>query len=690
MAVKDAKTITYKIEIQDTGFARVQSSAGKLSFAFEDLGKAINAISKNVEKHTEAHGRTVNVIQAEIRAVEKLRDSFAKNNDEYRSAQNRIKALNREKKALTDLSSKEIKQELTLEQQIAQLNDGRARTMNVIKQEIALRNKLRSSTVTNNEAYLKEELELQRLEQEYRDLTKTQSRVIIGNKSMVKGVGNVSSATGTASGAVVELGRTVSDSNYGFPAMANNVQQFATQMSFLVKESKGVKGAFKELGRAMTGAGGVLLLISIAISLFERLALKARESKEEIKSINEELAKSQGTIETFEVFGRILNQSKEGTAEHTLALEKLKKEGFDPLKGSLEEFLKVKRAERELDIQQKKLKDSQIEALKTEVSLTEQIKAKRKELSGKFEDILLDTPEEKSKEFFYTAEQQKAAVEAELLDLQNQYNFNRITVEGINAQIRDSFIETTKELADNPFFNLITGKKDDSKGGDDSVSRDAVATVSAIIPFDKELAQAQLDAIAEALDIEVGLIEAKEAKIQQINKTSLEEQQKNRLQTSIIEENKRQERLQTLDALAATTAAAATLFGEETKAGKAFGIATATIDTYIGANKALKDETIPNTFARIAAASSIVITGLANVKNILRVDETGQSSQGSSTSTPTIQAPDFNIVGASQQSQLAQTIAQAEQQPTRAYVVAEDVTTAQQLDRNIIQGASLG
>jgi hypothetical protein len=52
--------------------------------------------------------------------------------------------------------------------------------------------------------------------------------------------------------------------------------------------------------------------------------------------------------------------------------------------------------------------------------------------------------------------------------------------------------------------------------------------------------------------------------------------------------------------------------------------------------------------------------------------------------------PDFNIVGASPTNQLAQTIATAEQQPLRAFVVSDDVTTAQQLDRNIIEGASLG
>jgi hypothetical protein len=57
---------------------------------------------------------------------------------------------------------------------------------------------------------------------------------------------------------------------------------------------------------------------------------------------------------------------------------------------------------------------------------------------------------------------------------------------------------------------------------------------------------------------------------------------------------------------------------------------------------------------------------------------------------PTPQAPSFNVVGASAENQLAQTLADATQKPIKAFVVAGDVSTAQSLDRNIIQESSLG
>ena len=51
------------------------------------------------------------------------------------------------------------------------------------------------------------------------------------------------------------------------------------------------------------------------------------------------------------------------------------------------------------------------------------------------------------------------------------------------------------------------------------------------------------------------------------------------------------------------------------------------------------------------------------------------------------QAPEFNIVGTSGVNQIADVV--ASQAPIKAYVVANDVTTAQALDRNIIEGATL-
>lgn len=90
-----------------------------------------------------------------------------------------------------------------------------------------------------------------------------------------------------------------------------------------------------------------------------------------------------------------------------------------------------------------------------------------------------------------------------------------------------------------------------------------------------------------------------------------------------------------------------------------------------------------------AAAFSIASIAATSIKGGGST-ASGEAGGGGAVSSPAIEPPQFNIVGASAQSQLAQTIAQAEQQPTRAYVVAEDITSAQQLDRETIQGASLG
>ena len=53
-------------------------------------------------------------------------------------------------------------------------------------------------------------------------------------------------------------------------------------------------------------------------------------------------------------------------------------------------------------------------------------------------------------------------------------------------------------------------------------------------------------------------------------------------------------------------------------------------------------------------------------------------------------APTFNVVGQGGANQIAQSIAGQEQQPLKAYVVSNDVTTSQSLDRNITSNASMG
>ena len=143
----------------------------------------------------------------------------------------------------------------------------------------------------------------------------------------------------------------------------------------------------------------------------------------------------------------------------------------------------------------------------------------------------------------------------------------------------------------------------------------------------------------------------------------------------------RAERMQNeLEILSDATHAISQIFEEQTAAHKAFAISTAIIDTYVGANKALKDETIPNTFARIAAMTAVVATGIANVVQIMKVDERGTQSVTTGVGGRRVSAPAFNVVGTSPVSQLGTAVAGQAGEPTRAYVVFKDIQNAEEWD----------
>ena len=135
------------------------------------------------------------------------------------------------------------------------------------------------------------------------------------------------------------------------------------------------------------------------------------------------------------------------------------------------------------------------------------------------------------------------------------------------------------------------------------------------------------------------------------------------------------------------------IVGANSKFGKGIAVVSAIRDTYAGANKALAQGGIFG----IIQAVAIIAAGLANVKNITATEDpptpsfaSGGGVGSSGVSIPTPQAPAFNIVGSDPQNQLAQTLAETTGQPVKAFVVAGDVSTAQSLDRNIIQESALG
>ena len=132
--------------------------------------------------------------------------------------------------------------------------------------------------------------------------------------------------------------------------------------------------------------------------------------------------------------------------------------------------------------------------------------------------------------------------------------------------------------------------------------------------------------------------------------------------------------------------------GENTKAGKAAAAAAALINTYQGITAELATKTAtPFEFAiKLANIATTASIGFKSVKDILKTDpKTASGGSAPTGSAPSSQPPAFNIVGASGTNQLAETIAGQNERPIKAFVTSQDVTTAQSLERNIVDGASI-
>jgi len=120
---------------------------------------------------------------------------------------------------------------------------------------------------------------------------------------------------------------------------------------------------------------------------------------------------------------------------------------------------------------------------------------------------------------------------------------------------------------------------------------------------------------------------------------------------------------------------------------KAVNIANAVIDTYKAANTALASSPPPFNYIAMAAA---ITAGLVNVKKIASQKFEGGASSGgggggSNAPAGAPMTANFNTIGSSGINQLAQ----LQQTPTQAYVVSGEVTSAQALDRNRVQNATL-
>ena len=95
-----------------------------------------------------------------------------------------------------------------------------------------------------------------------------------------------------------------------------------------------------------------------------------------------------------------------------------------------------------------------------------------------------------------------------------------------------------------------------------------------------------------------------------------------------------------------------------------------------------------------ASGTATILANIARAKALLSGGGgTGGSSSGGSGGAPAMggsAAPQFNVVGQGGANQIAESMANRDSQPVRAFVVGSDVTTQQGLNRGIVQNATLG
>ena len=140
----------------------------------------------------------------------------------------------------------------------------------------------------------------------------------------------------------------------------------------------------------------------------------------------------------------------------------------------------------------------------------------------------------------------------------------------------------------------------------------------------------------------------------------------------------------------------AEILGKNSVAGKSAAIAQATINTYQGVTEVWSSKSVlPEPFAtiqKIVSTATVLASGMKTVQQIKAVPKPqgvkGGGSAGGGNVTVS-QPPRFNIVGQAGTNQLAEALGEQSSKPSRSYVVSSDVTTAQELERKTVKGASI-
>jgi hypothetical protein len=572
--------------------------------------------------------------------------------------------------------------------------------------------------------------------------------------------------TGLAGATLVELGRTVSDSNYGLRGMANNISQLATLMTTLLFTTGSFRGGLMALGKAMFGPLGIIVLFQGVIAMLEGQAIAAQGAKKEINALAEAIAKAGSDLKTFLSLVDRGNLSQEEMVDTVAQLN----DNYKDLNIQLDDEGQLTKESRDqIDkkiLAIKRLAKAQALQVQLEKLYIEELQA----ISGRQKDI--DTVDDENflqqagRIFMGEVEKVKALFTGEVMTQSIFLVKNR---ERRLKNIEEEFDEAQK-LRNKNILNILNmleeeGLADEAFG--DKKGKDEKARLTRLdnlrkkyiegakiddrlhkdeqLEQQKQLVLKQAETDRASKEILFAIEEDFNQKIENAREARREKEAQARQRDILksiryanelikIEQNrlKAEQNIQTQRVgFAEQVAGILTSIAREgstlAKVGLVLEKGAAIADIIIKSQQSIATQTAATQAAnmqvtaayasipffgptiagrQIALNQAMLAKGIAatklsaglSVAGILATSltSTGAGIQGSapasgtSSSAPQIQAPAFNVVGATQESQLAQAISGQDDKPLKAFVVASDISTAQELERSTIEGASIG
>jgi len=572
--------------------------------------------------------------------------------------------------------------------------------------------------------------------------------------------------TGLAGATLVELGRTISDSNYGLRGMANNISQLATLMTTLLFTTGGFVNGLKALTKAFFGPLGIILAFQTVIALLEGQAIAAGMAKKEVNALADAVGKAGSDLRTFlslvdrgnlsqKEMSDTVSQLNDNYKDLNLQLDEegeLTKESREQIDEKIISIQRLAKAQA-LQVQLEKLYIEELEAtggrLKDIQEIDEEsfLQKAGRLLMGEIEKLRIwDKDRARTQDEFIKVNRNRRLknIEEGFAEEQKLRNKN---IQNILKQLEDF------ELSNEAFGDLEGNKERERLKRLAKLRKKYIedAKIDDRLYKDEQLEQEKLLVLEQAnidkagKDVLIAIEEDFNQRIENAREARREKEaqarqrdilrsiryanelikiEQNRLKA---EQNIQMQKVGFAQQVAGILGAIAKDGSTLAKVALALEKGAAIADIIIKAQQSIATQTAATQAAnmqvtaayasipfvgptiagvQIGANQAMLAKGITSTKisaglSIASILATSLTSKGGGVQAPAaassqapaapqIQAPAFNVVGATQESQLAQTIAESEEKPLRAYVVASDVSTAQELERSTISGASIG